>query len=80
MAKMVLVADNGPYHDKQQIGSLASLTKVKLLNMMESHGCDHGNVPVSDLQYNALDLGDVIGVTDMRGYLQVEFQNEDFKQ
>jgi transposase/ribosomal protein L30E len=79
-AKMVLVADNAPYHHKRQIGSLASLSKSKLLDMMETHGCDYVDIPVSDRRFDALDLGDVSGVTDMGGYFRVEFQKEDFEQ
>ena len=52
----------------------------KLLDMMESHGCDYVDVPGSDLQFAALDSGDASGVTDMGGYFRVEFQSEEFKQ
>jgi hypothetical protein len=44
MAKMLLVPDNAPYY-----GQLGLLTKAKLLNMMENHGCNYVNVSVSDL-------------------------------
>ena len=34
--QMVLVADNVPYHHKRKIGSLASLSKAKLVDLMVS--------------------------------------------
>jgi hypothetical protein len=77
---MVLVADNAPYHHKWQIGCLASLTESKLVEIMESHGCDYVDVPPSDLQYSALDSGNVNGATDMGGYFRVDFEQEDFQK
>ena len=35
--KMTLVADNVPYHHKREIVSLLSLTKAKLVNLMNTH-------------------------------------------
>jgi hypothetical protein len=50
MAKMLLVPDNAPYYLSQGTdGQLGLLTKAKLLNMMENHGCNYVNVSVSDL-------------------------------
>ena len=77
---MVLVADNAPYHHPRQIGSLASLTKSKLLETMETHGGDYVDVPPSALRYSTLDSANVDGVTDMGGYFCVDFEREDFQQ
>jgi hypothetical protein len=49
MEKMLLVSDNDPYYHKEQMDSLALLTKAKLLNMMENHGRNYVNVSVSGL-------------------------------
>ena len=38
--KMVLVADNAPYHHKRVIGSLGSLTKGKLVDRMARHSVE----------------------------------------
>ena len=35
--KMILVADNAPYHHKRAIGSLGSLRKKKLVELMKKH-------------------------------------------
>jgi hypothetical protein len=45
--------------------------------MMESLGCNYVDTPVSDLQLDALDSGNVTRVTDMGGYFRAEFQKED---
>ena len=79
-AKMVLVADNAPYHHSRQIGSLASLSKSKLIDLMITEGCDFIDVPLSDLRYSALDSGDVDGVTDKGEFFRVEFEKEAFQQ
>jgi hypothetical protein len=46
--KMVLVADNAPYHHKRVIGSLASLTKKKLIEMMVKHDVEYIDLPLTD--------------------------------
>jgi hypothetical protein len=77
---MVQVADNAPYHHSRQIGSLASLSKSKLIDLMVTQGCDYIDVPSSDLRYSAIDSGDVDGVTDKGGFFRVDFKKEDFEQ
>jgi hypothetical protein len=77
---MVLVADNAPYHHSRQIGSLASLSKSKLINMMTTEGCNFIDVPSSDLRYSTINWGDVDGVTNKGGFFRVEFEKEAFQQ
>ena len=38
--KMILVADNAPYHHKRITGSLGSVSKNKLIEMIVSYGCE----------------------------------------
>jgi ribosomal protein L30E len=46
--KMVLVADNAPYHHKRVIGSLASVSKKKIVEMMVEHSVKYINLPLTD--------------------------------
>jgi hypothetical protein len=78
--KVVLVANNAPYHHSRQIGSLASLSKARFISMMVTQGYNYIDAPPSDLRYSALDSGDVDGVTDKGGYFRVNFEKEDFQQ
>ncbi len=43
---MVLVADNAPYHHKREIGSLASLSKKKLVELMMKHSVEYIDLPI----------------------------------
>jgi transposase len=45
---MVLVADNAPYHHKRVIGSLASVSKKKIVEMMIEQGIEYINLPLTD--------------------------------
>jgi hypothetical protein len=45
---MVLVADRSAYHHKRTIGSLASLTKKKLIEMMVKHDVEYTDLPITD--------------------------------
>jgi hypothetical protein len=44
---MILVADNAPYHLKQEIGSLQATTKKKLLDMMVKYEVDTVDLPAT---------------------------------
>ena len=46
--KMVLVADNAPYHHKRVIGSLATLSKKNLVAMMTEHEVEYLDLPLTD--------------------------------
>jgi len=46
--KIVLVSDNAAYHHKRTIGSLASLTKKKLIEMMVKHDVEYIDLPITD--------------------------------
>jgi len=43
--KMVLVMDNAAYHHKRPIGSLASIKKKDLVNLMSEHQVEYINLP-----------------------------------
>ena len=43
---MVLVADNAPYHHKRIIGSLASVNKKNMVEMMVEHGVEYLDLPL----------------------------------
>jgi hypothetical protein len=47
-------------------------------HMMESHGCNYVDAPISDLQFDTFDLGNVTRVTDMGRFFQAKFQKEDY--
>ena len=50
--KMVLVADNAPYHHKRIIGALGNVPKKRLVDMMVSHGVEYVDLPyVTDQRY-----------------------------
>ena len=64
------MADNAPYHHKRVIGSLASLTKKGMVQMMVSHSIEYVDLPFTndnrydlDLVYDdAQDRGDCIRI------------------
>jgi hypothetical protein len=77
---MVLVADNAPYHHKREIGSLASLTKSKLIDMMEEHEVDFIDIPATDVRYNAFLNGDCEKTVRHGGEIfSVDFEAEAMK-
>ena len=51
---MVLVADNAPYHHARDIGSLASLTKPKLVGMMEKLKVEYIDLPITTFARDVL--------------------------
>ena len=44
---MILIADNAPYHHKREIGSLASLKKGNLVNLMVKHNVEYVDLPMT---------------------------------
>ena len=45
--KMILVADNAPYHHRREIGSLSIVTKNNLVAMMANFEVDHIDLPIN---------------------------------
>lgn len=46
--KMVLVADNAPYHHKREIGSLSGLSKAKILELMVKYDVEYLDLSISN--------------------------------
>lgn len=42
-----MIADNAPYHHKREIGSLASLKKANLVNLMVKHNVEYVDLPMT---------------------------------
>jgi len=57
MNKMVLVADNAPYHYKRVIGSLGGLSKKKVVDMMVEHNISYLELPITT--HERLDLAEM---------------------
>ena len=79
---MVLVADNAPYHHKRKIGSLASLSKKQVIELMVKHEVEWIELPMNDIQMqhletldedsrNEIDRGETIQI-DFDPHLQSE--------
>jgi hypothetical protein len=56
--KMVLLADNAPYHHKRVIGSLTSLSKKKIVEMMVEHKVETIDLPINNKRMELLDTDD----------------------
>ena len=55
--KMILVADNAPYHHAREIGSLASLTKKQIVSDMVKYGVDYLDLPlISEERFELIGL------------------------
>lgn len=77
---MVLIADNAPYHHKREIGSLGSLPKSKIVDLMEKWDCDHIKMAMTETRADALAEKDVEGVSDLQNECAVEFDPDLFRQ
>ena len=53
--KMVLVADNAPYHHKRTIGMLSALKKPQLVALMEEHDVEFIDVPLTPKRMEAME-------------------------
>jgi hypothetical protein len=62
---MVLVADNAPYHHKREIGSLASLTKSQLVDLMTKHEVNYVDLPATDIRVEVHQDGNWDDIQDM---------------
>ena len=56
--KMCLIADNAPYHHKRVVGSLNSLSKKKLIDLAEEHGCWYIEMPATPERLKAFEEDD----------------------
>jgi len=56
--KMVLIADNAPYHHKRVIGSLNSLSKKKLIELAKKHDVSYLELPWTPIRQQAMDEDD----------------------
>jgi transposase len=76
--KMILVADNAAYHHKRVIGSLASLSKKKLIEMMVND-VDYIDLPLTEsrLDYATDDNDDI---EDRGDCIRIPFDPEEQKQ
>ena len=80
-SKMVMIADNAPYHHSREVGSLASLkNKKELVTLMEKWECNGIEIPLTSERVDALEDDDVEGVTDMGSCAFVEFDAEEFQK
>ena len=44
--RMILIADNEPYHHKRDIGSLASLKRENIVNLMVTYDVEYVDLPM----------------------------------
>ena len=78
--KMVLIADNAPYHHKRAIGTLSSLKKTELVTLMIQYDVEYIDVPLTPKRMEALEDVDIDGVTDLGDGYRIEFDGEVFQQ
>ena len=78
--KMILIADNAPYHHSREIGSLSGMKKEKLIKLMQDWDCDFIEIPVSEARTEALEENEIDGVTDAGSCFMVEFDIEEFNK
>ena len=62
---MVLVCDNALYHHKREIGSLANLSKVKTLEMMQQYGVTYIDLPLATKEREEFAKCGLDGVTNL---------------
>ena len=74
--KMCLVLDNAPYHHLRPVGSLQSVSKKELLNMMEDDGVETIELLWNDSRWDQYSLGDN-SIVDRGEYMEIEFQKEE---
>ena len=79
--EIVLVADNAPYHHSREIDSLASLTKKKLVEMMQKHEVEYINLTLSSQERRDLmdmeDDEDHPDVQDRGDCVRIGFKADD---
>ena len=78
--KMILVADNAPYHHAREIGSLASLKKGELVSMMEEMDIDHIDLPYTQERMDLVNSNDDEDVMDAGGWIRITFDVDEQQQ
>jgi hypothetical protein len=76
---MILVADNAAYHHKRVIGSLASLSKKKLIEMMVKYNVEYIDLPLTDSRLDFANDDDET-IEDRGDCLRIPFNPEEQKQ
>jgi len=67
--RMVLIADNAPYHHKRVIGSLAKQTKGQMVDLLMEHKVEYLDLPWTDKRFQATEETE-----DNRGaYCRIKF-------
>jgi transposase len=77
--KMVLVADNAAYHHKRVIGSLASLSKKKLIEMMTKYEVDYLDLPLTESRFEFINEEDE-RIEDRGDCIRISFDPEEQQQ
>jgi transposase len=70
---MVLVADNAPHHHKRVIGSLVSVSKKKIVDMMVEHSVEYIDLPLTGKRMEL--VGDK--VEDRGDCIRIQFDPEE---
>ena len=76
--RMVLVADNAPYHHSRVVGYLGSLSKKDLVALCVEHDIEYLDLPLNDRRYQWYQDDDVEGVVDVGAAYRVDFDKESF--
>jgi hypothetical protein len=77
--KMILIADNTAYHHKCVIGSMACLSKKKLMEMMVMHHVKYINLPLTDSRLDFANDDDET-IEDRGDCLHIQLDPEEQKQ
>ena len=80
---MVLVADNAPYHHRQQIGNILSMKKSDLVKIIKKYKINYLDIPLTEERIEAYTTGkDTLdsGVTDMGQFFRVSSNFYDLRQ
>jgi ribosomal protein L30E len=82
--KMIMVADNAPYHHKREIGSWASLSKKKMVDLMIKYECNEIEVPLTADRWKVAQEGALeecgLAVQDLGDGFAVQFDFEQFSK
>ena len=77
---MVLVCDNALYHHKQKIGSLASISKKKLIQMMEEYEVNHIDLPLTTSEREEFAATQHESIEDRGDFVRIPFSATDQQQ
>jgi hypothetical protein len=62
--KMKLICDNAPYHHKREIGSLASKSKLQLIDICNKYNIEYIDVKLNEARNIAMATHDIIDNID----------------